>query len=292
MSPVNGQAGSRGPDNTERGGFRDIVQRTPRWLPDILAIATACTFILLAAYRIQFPGLYMDEVDFVNAAQGASDNTMIHTRLGPVPLFIMPYLGALKAWIYVPVFGLFGVSALTIRLPAILIAAVTLLIFYQLMREQLGPVWGPIGLWIMKVDPANLFPSRLDWGPTVLMHFFQAAIFALWFSYRNKPELWKVAIILICFGLGFFDKFNFIWLVLAFVIGISLCYPDSLKNLWVSFPRLARRMAVITVLIVLGAALYFTLPLLLHFHPPGAHAVGLQVNWNVLLTTLTGVAVA
>src|SRR2546421_9028831 len=217
---------------------------------------------------------------------------MIHMRLGSVPLFIMPYLGALKAWIYAPIFGVFGVSALPIRLPAILIAAVTLLIFYQLMRAQLGPVWATIGLWIMMVDPANLFPSRLDWGPTVLMHFFQAAIFALWFSYRNKPELWKVALILICFGLGFFDKFNFIWLVLAFVIGISLCYPDSLKNLWVSFPRLARRMAVITVLIVLGAALYFTLPLLLHFHPPGAHAVGLQVKWNALLTTLSGVAVA
>jgi len=259
---------------------------------DALAIAAACIFVFLASYRIELPGLYMDELDFVNAAQGAPDNTMIHMRLGSVPLFIMPYLGALKAWIYAPIFGLFGVSALTIRLPAILIAAATLLIFYQLMRAKLGPVWATIGLWIMTVDPANLFPSRLDWGPTVLMHFFQAAILALWFSYRNKPELWKIALILICFGLGFFDKFNFIWLVLAFVIGISLCYPDSLKNLWVSSPRFTRRMAVILVLIVLGAMLYFTLPLLLHFHPPRAHTMGLQVKWYGLLTTLSGVAVA
>src|SRR5437763_5825807 len=111
----------------------------------------------------------------------------------------------------------------------------------------------------MMVDPANLLPSRLDWGPTVLMHFFQAAIFALWFSYRNKPELWKVALILICFGLGFFDKLNFIWLVLAFVIGISLFYPDTLKNLLVSFHRLARRIPVLTVLFLLGVPLYLTL---------------------------------
>src|SRR5213080_917102 len=259
---------------------------------DALAIAAACIFVFLASYRIELPGLYMDELDFVNAAQGAPDNTMIHMRLGSVPLFIMPYLGALKAWIYTPIFGLFGVSALTIRLPAILIAAATLLIFYQLMRAKLGPVWATIGLWIMMVDPANLFPSRLDWGPTVLMHFFQAAILALWFSYRNKPELWKIGLILICFGLGFFDKFNFIWLVLAFLIGISLCYPDNLKHLWVSFPRFARRMALITVLIVLGAMLYFTLPLLLHFHPPRAHTAGLEVKWNGLVTTLSGVAVA
>ena len=143
-------------------------------LPDGLAVAAACVFVFLAAYRIEVPGLYMDEVDFVNAAQGAPDNTMIHMRLGSVPLFIMAYLGALKAWIYAPIFRLFGVSALTIRLPVILIAAVTLLIFYRAMREKLGAVWAAIAIWIMAVDPANLFPSRLDWGPTVLMHFFQA----------------------------------------------------------------------------------------------------------------------
>src|SRR5260370_14371019 len=203
-------------------------------LPDGLAVAAACVFVFLAAYRIEVPGLYMDEVDFVNAAQGAPDNTMIHMRLGSVPLFIMAYLGALKACIYAPIFRLFGVSALTIRLPVILIAAVTLLIFYRAMREKLGAVWAAIAIWIMAVDPANLFPSRLDWGPTVLMHFFQAAILALWFGYRDKPELWKIALIFVCSGLGFFDKFNFIWLLSAFAIGVSLCYRGILKNLWVS----------------------------------------------------------
>src|SRR5947208_6459618 len=241
-------------------------------LSDGLAIAAACIFIFLAAYRIELPGLYYDELAFVNAAQGAPDNTFIYMRLGPVPLLVFPFIGALKAWIYTPIFDLFGVSALTIRLPVILIAAVTLLIFYQLMRAKLGAVWATIAVWIMAVDPANLFPSRLDWGPTVLMHFFQAAILALWFSYRDKPELWKPAIILICFGLGFFDKFNFIWLVSAFVIGICLCYPDSLKNLWVSSPRFARWMAVILVLVALGVTLYLVLPLLLHFHPTAIRA--------------------
>src|SRR5436305_13946762 len=102
-------------------------------LSDGLAIAAACIFIFLAAYRIELPGLYMDEPDFVNAAQGAPDNTMIHMRLGSVPLFIMPYLGALKACIYAPIFGRFGVSALTIRLPSILFAAVSLLFFSRLI---------------------------------------------------------------------------------------------------------------------------------------------------------------
>src|SRR2546429_2354789 len=65
-------------------------------LSDGLAIAAACIFIFLAVYRIDLPGLYYDELAFVNAAQGAPDNTMIHMRLGSVPLLIMPYLGGLK----------------------------------------------------------------------------------------------------------------------------------------------------------------------------------------------------
>src|SRR5947209_16830245 len=97
-------------------------------LSDGLAIAAACIFIFLAAYRIELPGLYYDELAFVNAALGAPDNTFIYMRLGRLPFLVFPYMGALKAWGYYPIFHHFGVSALTIRLPAILLAAVTLLI--------------------------------------------------------------------------------------------------------------------------------------------------------------------
>ena len=291
MPALNSKEEPRSASRINRSNFRKLILHTPRVLPDALAIAAVCTFVLISTYRIELPGLYMDEVDFVNAARGAPDNTMIHMRLGPVPLFIMPYLGALKAWIYAPVFALFGVSPLTLRLPAILLAAVTLLIFYQLMRAKLGAVWAIIPLWIMAVDPANLFPSRLDWGPTVLMHFFQAAVFALWFSYRDKPKVWKLVLICICAGLGFFDKFNFIWLILAFVLGVSLCYPDSLKNLWISSSRFSRWTAVIVFLIGLGVMLFFILPVL-HLRAASLPPMNLQAKWDGLRSFLSGDAIA
>ncbi len=268
-----------------------FLRRRRRYLPDVLAIAAVCVFVLISTYRIELPGLYMDEVDFVNAARGAPDNTMIHMRLGAVPLFIMPYLGALKAWMYAPVFRLFGVSALTIRLPAIVLAAITLLIFYQLMRAKLGAVWAVITLWIMAVDPANLFSSRLDWGPTVLMHFFQAAIFALWFSYRDRPKLWKIVLTLICAVLGFFDKFNFIWLIGAFVIALCLCYPDALKNLWFSTPRLTRWAATIFSFIALFTALLLVLRVL-HVYAGKPLELAVSAKWGGLLTTLSGDTIA
>jgi hypothetical protein len=277
--------------DARKGDVISLITDPPPSLTKVLAIAAACVFVILASYRIELPGLYMDEVDFVNAARGASDNTMIHMRVGPIPLFIMPYLGALKAWIYAPMFGVFGVSPLTIRLPAIILAAMTLLILFQLIKGKLGPVWGIACVWIMAVDPVNLFPSRLDWGPTVLMHFFQAAIFALWFSYRSRPNLWKIVLILLCAALGFFDKFNFIWLVVALVVAVCLCYPDSLKNLWFSTPKFGRWVAAFAGLIGLLTVLFLVLRVL-RVYAGKSLELGLQAKWGGLLSTFSGDAVA
>jgi Dolichyl-phosphate-mannose-protein mannosyltransferase len=257
-----------------------------------MAIASACVFTFLAAYRIQLPGLYYDEVAFVNAAQGAPDNTFIYRKLGSVPVLIFPYMGALKAWIYAPIFHLARVSPLTIRLPTILLAALTLLIFYRAMRDRVGHAWAAIAVLIMAVDPANVFPSRLDWGCTVLMHLFQALILALWFSYRKKPQLWKPFIIFACFGLGFFNYFNFVWFLLAFAVGIVLCYPESLVTLWNSLPRFARWLAIALILIGCGAVAYLVLPLFYQYSPIKAHTTGLGGKWAGLMGTLSGRAVA
>jgi hypothetical protein len=90
-------------------------------------------------------------------------------------------------------------------------------------------------------DPANVFPSRLDLGPDRLDALLPSRHPLLCgLAIEEKPKLWKLILICICAELGFFDKFNFVWLIAAFVLGILLCYPDSLKNLWVSSPRFAR----------------------------------------------------
>jgi len=269
-------------------------RRDARWrqrLPDWLAVTAACVFVFLAAYRIELPGLEFDEIIFVLPAVGDPAPGYYGVYLGSVPILIFPYMGALKSWIYAPVFHLFGVSALTIRLPIILIAAVTLLIFYSAMRGKLGAVWAAVAVWVMAIDPANIFPNKLDYGPTALTHVFQAAILALWFSYRDGPKLWKVGLISICCVLGFFDRFNFIWLVGAFVVGISLCYPDSVKGLWVSSPKFVRWLTIIVALIALSVAMHLILPLI-QTRPPGTFTWHLKRSWNELQITLSGRAMA
>jgi len=266
--------------------FKRVEDFSGYRLANVSVVAAACLFVLLATYRIHLPGLYYDEVIFVNAAQGGPGDSFVY-RLGSVPLFVMPYMGALKAWLYAPIFHLFGVSVLTIRLPAILLAAVTLLILYHAMRGTLGPLWASAVVWIMAIDPLNLFTSRLDWGPTVLMHLFQAVIIALWFSYREKPKLWKPVFIVICFGLGCFDKFNFVWFALAFSIGTFVCYRDSVKDVWVSLPRFVPWSVAIVVAIALGIMLYLVRQLL---YSTGISSV--PVTLTRLIGTLSGAAIA
>jgi hypothetical protein len=124
------------------------------------------------------------------------------------------------------------------------------------------------------------------------MHFFQAGILALWFSYRDTPKLWKIVMIFMCCGFGFFDKFNFIWLVVAFVVGIFLCYPDSVKNLWVLVAKIHLvTIAIIFVLIALTVALYLILPLI-QFPSAGTLMPHLIQSWSELQITLSGAGVA
>ena len=260
-------------------------------LPFCLAIAAACVFVCLASYRIELPGLYFDEMIFVDAAQGNVHTARVHLRVGPVPILIMPYIGALKAWLYIPIFRLFGVSALTVRLPVILLAAVTLLILFRAMRPTLGGAWAAIVVWLLALDPANIFPSRLDWGPTVLMHFFQAAILALWFSYRDVPQVWKIGLIGLCCVLGFFDKFNFIWFVAAFAVGVALCYPGNLKRLWLSCSKSIRWVTVILALAGLSAAAHLILPIM-QLPSLATLRPHLEQSWSEFQIALSGVGVA
>ena len=258
---------------------------------DALVLTAVVTFVVIATYRIHLPGLYYDEVLFVNAARGGPQDYFIFARFGHLPIMVMPYLGALKAWLYYPVFAALGVSPLTIRLPIILVAATTILVYYFFIRKIMGRRWACAVAWFMALSPAFLFTSRLDWGPVVLMQFFKAVILFLWFAYLEKPALWKLMGIGVCGLLGFFDKFNFIWLVLAFSGGVLLVYPEKIQSVWYSLsPRLRFLAAIVSLTAALAVAFLVT-PLV---QLPVLADSGRRIseNWNGILTTLSGTAVA
>jgi 4-amino-4-deoxy-L-arabinose transferase-like glycosyltransferase len=213
-------------------------------------------FVIMASRHIALPGLYYDEVLFVNAATGGAHVGFVANRVMGIPIMLMPYIGALKAWLYFPIFSLFGISPASIRLPTIFIALLTLGLTFKLARSTFGPNYSALLVLLMAVDPIFIVMSKLDSGPTVLMMFFKTL--ALWFFFRllltsSQRYLWGLAIT--C-SLGLFDKLNFIWFMLALVVAAALVFARELRHLAVHqgsrlFPPVA-----MFFLVLVGSGLY------------------------------------
>ena len=192
-----------------------------------IAILSLIT-VLFACVNIDNPGLYYDEMLFANAAKFGSTNTFIQSRVLGIPIFLMDYIGALKAWIYSPVFALYPITELTLRLPALLIgvtgAALLLASTYILFGVTALILAAPIVL----LDPAILMHSRLDWGPNALMFFFRGSLLlsiALWYKTNKSGWAW---VTVISIGLGCFDKLNFLWLAYSACLAVVICFREEL----------------------------------------------------------------
>ena len=186
-------------------------------LPSLLLL-----YLALATYKIHLPGLYYDEMLFVGPAAGERP----YLRVWGLPLLTFPYIGALKAWLYTPIFKLVEPSAVSIRLPAILISCGTLTFGYLLLRRILTPRWAIVFTLACAYHPGFVLLTRVDLGPIALMLFFKALCLYLLFRWLETPRFlsWSLSVVVVTCALGFFDKFNFIWFVVAVVFSTLAVY--------------------------------------------------------------------
>lgn len=177
-----------------------------------VAVCIIC-YLLISLHDIGKPGPYYDELLFVNGARHDSpDNTMQIAKVGRIPVMLIPYIGALKAYLYYPVFRIFGIDLWTIRTPVILITALSLLLIFLLLRKIFSPGFALVTLTILAFDPSLIYMTRLDYGPNALELFLKCL--SAFFFYRYFLEgksLASLAWGLFCLALGIFNKLNFIW---------------------------------------------------------------------------------
>src|SRR5689334_8761588 len=195
-------------------GLRLRVQLA-RALPGLIVTLSLAYFALTAATRIALPGLYYDEVLFVNAATGGVSDSFVGKRILGVPVMLMSYIGALKAYIYAPIFALFGVSPATVRLPAICISLLTLAIAFHVARVTFSPLASALLVAVMGLDPTFIFLTKLDFGPIVLMMFLKLLSLLFFFRALRAGTAGYVWLLVLCCTLGLYDKLNFIWFILA-----------------------------------------------------------------------------
>lgn len=215
------------------------------WLPTVIGYAFVVIFLSLAAYKIYLPGLQYDEALFVQPALGAGESIFIYRQWAGIPLMLMEYLGALKAWLYAPIFLIFGFSPVTMRLPMVLLSALTLVVFFRMLRREAGPWAACILIVLMAVDPAFIFHSRLDWGPFVIRMFIKTVVLDQWFLTVRSPSIARLFLIALLLALGIWDKLNFVWFAFAFTLGVATIYPATLFAAWKRSSRTWRILAAI-----------------------------------------------
>lgn len=231
----------------------------------ILRVGILATFVVVGALGIGRPGLLYDEVLFVNASLGGvGEDHFIHKRLFGTPFLLMDYIGALKAWIYMPIFEAWGVSPETIRLPAFALMAAALYVYGRLAAMLFGGFFGIVALVLIATDPAFFFASRVDYGPIALMSVLKATSLLLFFSWLRRPSIARLAALFACLALGVFDKVNFVWFALALGVA-SLAFRE---RVWMGLRRTRPTSWIVVGVPATAAAaigLAYLLPLYLHY---------------------------
>lgn len=195
---------------------------------DMLVAILILVYVAISSTLIHLPGVQFDEVLHVNAALGGLDGSFIYKSIFDVPVLLMPYIGALKAYITAPVFAIFGVSVFTVRLPMILLAALSLLFLFWANKKYFSIGIATIALWLLAIDPNFIALTRLDSGPVVL-GFMMSVLALLFFKKFLKNQ--KIIFLFLTFaalGLGIFHKLNFVWFINGFIFSALIIYYREL----------------------------------------------------------------
>jgi hypothetical protein len=182
-------------------------------------------WLVLAAFlfglgwqNLSSPGLFYDEAiygglakDFLTGHSGPHMPGTSTTQIlgGPFPIFVQPYLGALKCWLLIPVFKLFGSTMAVLRGANLFFCATALLIFMLWSWRLLGLAAALLAGLLLAMDPAFFFLGALDWGsllPSLLCRFTGFLLVLL--AWR-RPSAGLALAAGFVLGLGFFNKIDF-----------------------------------------------------------------------------------
>ena len=222
-------------------------------------LAACCLFILLAILVIPYAGIQADEALFSaplfpHVINGLRLPWLPHH----VPLMVMTYIGSLKTLLYWPIFRILGANIWTLRVPVVLLGAVTIFFFFNLADASAGRVAAAIAAFLLATDPVFLLTDTFDCGPVALEHAF--LVTGCWLVYRfgskerRDARIWDLAGGFLFWGLALWNKAIFIWALSGLIAaGVLVFWPEIRR--WLK-PRV--------VLIAAAAFLCGALPLVIY----------------------------
>ncbi len=212
-----------------------VRPRTLSWPPQAVRHAPAGFLILYffaaGLLLVPYPGIEDDEALFAGAIympEGMEAKVRLFGR--PVATMIMSYLGTLKAWLYAPIFAVFGPSVYTLRLPALAVGAGSLWLFYRLLDRVHGRRAAILGALLLATDVSFLLTACLDWGPVVLQHLLLLGGMLLLLRFHQGAGEISLKAAFFLFGLALWDKALFSWMLGGLAVAAALALTAQIRS--------------------------------------------------------------
>ncbi len=187
------------------------------------------------------PGIQEDEAIFVEPfLRGAS--SVSKRALGiHIPLMSMDYLGALKSWLYWPVFSVWHPGVWSMRLPVCALSLLTLLLFADVARRVAGRRVALAAALLLATDAVYVLINVFDM--TVCLLLLGTVAFL-----RLLQRGWVGPAFLVA-GLALWYKAIFLFPLAAMLLAFPIAYPADVRR------ALTRKNIALAVLgLVVGCA--------------------------------------
>jgi hypothetical protein len=183
----------------------------------VIAAAACALFFLAGLPLIPRLGIQNDEALFAYGVfPPRSGAYILHVAHADLPLMLMSYVGALKSWIYIPLFAALDTGVRTTRVPMLVAGAVSIWLFYLFLQGVAGKRAAVVGCLLLATDPIYLLTTCFDWGPVALQHLLAIGGLVLILKFRRqrlKPALAGGFFLL---GLMLWDKALAVWSLAGF----------------------------------------------------------------------------
>jgi hypothetical protein len=236
----------------------------------ILVVLLCSLFFLEGVLFIPYVGIQNDEVLFAGAIYppwGVQHSIRFfgHT----FPTMLLSYVGTLKAWIYrVAVFSVVPPSPWSVRIPVLLIGAITIWMFFEFVVGWAGLRAALVATALLATDVTYILTTCLDWGPVVLQHFLLIGGALLLLRFHRWGKVLDLGAGFFLFGLGLWDKALFSWALTGLAAATAVVCRRALFRKFTP-----RNLAAAALGLVLGAA-----PLLVYNRSSRLSTVGENVQ--------------
>ena len=198
-------------------------------------------FLIAAFHDLSLPGIWYDEaLQLVPTIRilGRGAPFYFHgysstCDIGGItfPIMTINYLGALKSYLFIPFYLIFGVSPLGIRLGGILAGLIVLLFAFLITKKLFRPEAAVIATALLCLDPSFVLFFRTDMGPVAVQITVKMLSFWLLLLWLDKPRFRLLGTALFLMGIGLFDKANFALYIAALGVSFLLFCRKSLPFL-------------------------------------------------------------